>query len=164
MEDRGSDILHPSSKPVNNWDMTLSSVWLKIVGSCSMKCPSQRTPKYNASKPWPVLCPHKILPVPAQRQRPARDALVHISWQEVRIQPPVNGAVLSKTEIKAWIGTRAATKSGSARMDHRDDGANIPRDAQREVYSFRSPRLSRNKGAEAERMRGGSSENDSLPR
>jgi len=43
------------------------------------------------------------LPVPAQRQRPARDAFVQISWQEVRIQPPVNGAVLSKTEVKVWV-------------------------------------------------------------
>ncbi len=45
----------------------------------------------------------RVLHVPAQRQRPARDALVQISWQEVRIQPPVHGAVLSKTEVKAWI-------------------------------------------------------------
>jgi hypothetical protein len=45
----------------------------------------------------------RILPVPAQRQRPARDAFVQISWQEVRIQPPVNGAALSKTEVKAWV-------------------------------------------------------------
>src|SRR6266700_4456226 len=45
----------------------------------------------------------RILHVPAQRQRPTRDALVQISWQEVRIQPPINGAVLSKTEVKAWI-------------------------------------------------------------
>jgi Transposase DNA-binding len=45
----------------------------------------------------------RVLHVPAQRQRPARDALVQISWQEVRIQPPVNGAMLSKTEVKAWI-------------------------------------------------------------
>jgi hypothetical protein len=29
--------------------------------------------------------------------------LVQISWQEVRIQPPANGAVLSKTEVKAWV-------------------------------------------------------------
>jgi hypothetical protein len=45
----------------------------------------------------------RILHVAAQRQRPARDALVQISWQEVRIQPPINGAALSKTEISAWI-------------------------------------------------------------
>jgi hypothetical protein len=45
----------------------------------------------------------RILPVPAQRQRPARDANVLISWQEVRIQPPTNGAALSKTEVKAWV-------------------------------------------------------------
>jgi hypothetical protein len=45
----------------------------------------------------------QILHVPAQRQRPARDTLVQISWQEVRIQPPINGAALSKTEISAWI-------------------------------------------------------------
>jgi Transposase DNA-binding len=45
----------------------------------------------------------RVLPVPAQRQRPARDALVQISWREVRIQPPIHGAALSKTEVKAWI-------------------------------------------------------------
>jgi hypothetical protein len=45
----------------------------------------------------------RVLHVPAQRQRPARDALVQISWQEVRIQPPINGAMLSKTEVKVWI-------------------------------------------------------------
>jgi len=45
----------------------------------------------------------RVLHVPAQRQRPARDALVQISWQEVRIQPPVHGAVLRSTEVKAWI-------------------------------------------------------------
>jgi hypothetical protein len=43
------------------------------------------------------------LHVPAQRQRPARDAFVQISWQEVRLQPPTNGAMLSKTEVKAWV-------------------------------------------------------------
>src|SRR6266704_296137 len=45
----------------------------------------------------------RVLHVPAQRQRPARDALVQISWQEVRIQPPIHGATLSKTEVTAWI-------------------------------------------------------------
>lgn len=45
----------------------------------------------------------RVLHVPAQRQRPARDAFLSMSWQEVRIQPPVNGAVVSKTEVKAWV-------------------------------------------------------------
>jgi hypothetical protein len=45
----------------------------------------------------------RVLHVPAQRQRPARDALVQICWQEVRIQPPINGAALTKTEVQAWI-------------------------------------------------------------
>jgi hypothetical protein len=45
----------------------------------------------------------RILHIPAQRQRPARDAFLQLSWQEVRIQPPSNGAVLSKTEVKAWV-------------------------------------------------------------
>jgi hypothetical protein len=45
----------------------------------------------------------QVLHVPAQRQRPARDAFLQISWQEVRIQPPMNGAMLSKTEVKAWV-------------------------------------------------------------
>jgi len=43
----------------------------------------------------------QVLHVPTQRQRPARDAFVQVSWQEVRIQPPMNGAALSKTEVKA---------------------------------------------------------------
>ena len=45
----------------------------------------------------------RVLPVPAQRKLPGRSAFVQMSWQEVRIQPPVNGAVLSKTEVKAWV-------------------------------------------------------------
>jgi hypothetical protein len=45
----------------------------------------------------------QALHVPAQRQRPAREAFVQVSWQEVRIQPPKNGAMLSKTEVKAWV-------------------------------------------------------------
>jgi hypothetical protein len=43
------------------------------------------------------------LHIPAQRQRPAREAFLKMSWQEVFIQPPANGAVLSKTEVKAWV-------------------------------------------------------------
>jgi hypothetical protein len=39
-----------------------------------------------------------------------------------------------------------------------------PRNAQREVYYFRSPKPSRNKSTEAERMKGGPTENDFLPR
>src|SRR5436305_2972812 len=34
----------------------------------------------------------QVLQVPAQRQRPAREAFVQISWQQVRIQPPTQGA------------------------------------------------------------------------
>ena len=45
----------------------------------------------------------QVLQVPAQRQRPAREAFVQISWQEVRIQPPTQGAKLEKRELKAWI-------------------------------------------------------------
>lgn len=45
----------------------------------------------------------RVLHVPAQRQRPGRDAFLQMRWQEVRVQPPVNGAVLSKTEVKAWV-------------------------------------------------------------
>lgn len=45
----------------------------------------------------------RVLHVPAQRGRHARDAFVQASWQEVRIQPPMNGVVLSKTEVKAWV-------------------------------------------------------------
>jgi hypothetical protein len=52
------------------------------------------------------------------------------------------------------------------KLSSRDAGIIMrdPRDAQREVSSFRSPRLSRNQGAEAERMRGWPTEHDSLPR
>ena len=57
----GGAISTPSSKPVNNWDMTLSCAWLKIVGSCSMKCLSQRTPRYNVSKLWLVLCSLRVV-------------------------------------------------------------------------------------------------------
>src|SRR5258708_1593767 len=45
----------------------------------------------------------RVFPVPAQRQRPAREAFVQISWQQVRIQPPTNGAMASKTEVKGWV-------------------------------------------------------------
>lgn len=45
----------------------------------------------------------RVLHVPAPRRRPARDAFLQMSWQEVRIQPPANGAVLSKTEVKVWV-------------------------------------------------------------
>jgi hypothetical protein len=45
----------------------------------------------------------RVLPVPAQRHRPARDALGQIRWQAVRIHPPIHGAVLSHTEVTAGI-------------------------------------------------------------
>ncbi len=45
----------------------------------------------------------RLLQVPAQRQRPAREAFVQISWQKVRIQPPMHGAKLDHTEITAWV-------------------------------------------------------------
>lgn len=51
----------------------------------------------------------RVLPVPAQRKLPARDAFVQISWQEVRIQPPVHAAVLSKTEGKRLDHSRLGT-------------------------------------------------------
>ena len=45
----------------------------------------------------------QVLQVPAQRQRPAREAFVQISWQQVRIQPPKQGAKLEDKDLAAWI-------------------------------------------------------------
>lgn len=45
----------------------------------------------------------RVLPIPAQRQRPGRDAFVQICWQEMRIQPPIHGAKRDETEVKVWV-------------------------------------------------------------
>ena len=41
--------------------------------------------------------------VRAEHERKARDAWVQMGYQQVRIQPPVNGASLQKTEVQAWV-------------------------------------------------------------
>jgi Transposase DNA-binding len=45
----------------------------------------------------------RVLHVRAEHDRPARDAWLQMGYQPVRIQPPVNGASLQKTEILAWV-------------------------------------------------------------
>lgn len=45
----------------------------------------------------------RVLHVRAEHDRPARDARLQMGYQQVRIQPPVNGASLQKTEILAWV-------------------------------------------------------------
>ena len=44
-----------------------------------------------------------VMTVPAERGRPEREALVHISWSQVAIQPPTNGTALSMTAVKAFL-------------------------------------------------------------
>ncbi|WP_040441721.1 hypothetical protein [Ktedonobacter racemifer] len=41
--------------------------------------------------------------IPAQRQQPKREAMFQITFQHVRVQPPLHGASLRKTEICAWV-------------------------------------------------------------
>ena len=41
--------------------------------------------------------------IPAQRQQPKREAMLQITFQHVRVQPPLHGASLRKTEICAWV-------------------------------------------------------------
>jgi hypothetical protein len=45
----------------------------------------------------------KVLVVPAERGRPEREALVHISWSEVTIQPPVDGTALEQSGMKVCV-------------------------------------------------------------
>lgn len=45
----------------------------------------------------------RLLHVRAEHDRPAREAWLQLGYQQVRIQPPVNGASLQKTEILAWV-------------------------------------------------------------
>ncbi len=104
--DRGSDIYtFWQTCELLGYDFVVR-VAASIAACLSTKCLKLRTPKCSVSKPWHALCQCKVAEsclFPALRQRPARDALVQISWQEVRIQPPVNGAALSKTEMTAWV-------------------------------------------------------------
>jgi hypothetical protein len=44
-----------------------------------------------------------LVSIPAQHSRPKREALVEMNFQKVRIQPPLHGVCLRKTEIVAWV-------------------------------------------------------------
>jgi hypothetical protein len=44
-----------------------------------------------------------VVSIPAQHAQPKRDALLQINFQQVRVQPPLNGACLRKTEVCAWV-------------------------------------------------------------
>jgi hypothetical protein len=45
----------------------------------------------------------QVLHLRAEHQRPARDALLQMSFQQVLIQPPQNGASWEKQEIPVWV-------------------------------------------------------------
>jgi hypothetical protein len=45
----------------------------------------------------------QVVRVSAEHQRPARQALVQIGFQEVRVQPPENGAKLERAELHGWV-------------------------------------------------------------
>lgn len=45
----------------------------------------------------------RVLTVPAERGRPEREALVHISWSEVTVQPPVDGTALEQSGMKVCV-------------------------------------------------------------
>ncbi|WP_040442589.1 hypothetical protein [Ktedonobacter racemifer] len=44
-----------------------------------------------------------LVNIPAQHAQPRREVRLHINFQKVHVQPPVNGASLRKTEIAAWV-------------------------------------------------------------
>jgi hypothetical protein len=44
-----------------------------------------------------------VVSIPAQHHQPKRDALLQMSFREVRVQPPVHGASVRKTELTAWV-------------------------------------------------------------
>jgi hypothetical protein len=43
------------------------------------------------------------LPLPARSEHPARDAVVEMSFEAVRIQPPIHNATLHKTPLDLWV-------------------------------------------------------------
>jgi hypothetical protein len=45
----------------------------------------------------------QVLHLRAEHQRPARDALLQVSWSRVMIQPPQNGASWDKQELPVWM-------------------------------------------------------------
>jgi hypothetical protein len=44
-----------------------------------------------------------IVSIPAQYSQPKREAMLQMNFQKVRVQPPLHGACLCKTEIVAWV-------------------------------------------------------------
>ena len=45
----------------------------------------------------------RVLALPATNGHPARDAVVEISFEAVRVQPPIHNATLAKTELCLWV-------------------------------------------------------------
>ena len=44
-----------------------------------------------------------VMSIPAQHHQPKREAILHMNFQQVCVQPPLHGACLRKTEITAWV-------------------------------------------------------------
>jgi len=44
-----------------------------------------------------------VVTIPAQRGRPKRETCLQMTFQEVRVHPPLHGARLSETGITAWV-------------------------------------------------------------
>lgn len=44
-----------------------------------------------------------VVSIPAQQHQPKREALMQMSFQAVRVQPPLHGACLRQAEITAWV-------------------------------------------------------------
>ncbi|HEY6406961.1 MAG TPA: IS4 family transposase [Ktedonobacteraceae bacterium] len=45
----------------------------------------------------------RLLALPATAGSPARDAVVEVSFEAVRIQPPIHNTTLEKTELSLWV-------------------------------------------------------------
>jgi hypothetical protein len=50
----------------------------------------------------PAMDAHMVS-IAAQHHQPKRDALLQMSFREVRVQPPVHGASVRKTALTAWV-------------------------------------------------------------
>jgi len=44
-----------------------------------------------------------FLAIPAHHHHPKREAFLHLSFQQVQVQPPTNGACLQETSLTAWV-------------------------------------------------------------
>ena len=44
-----------------------------------------------------------VVSIAAQHHQPKREAMLQMNFQQVRVQPPLHGASLWKTEITAWV-------------------------------------------------------------